>query len=190
MRVLRASGVESEARVSFSALHQLLYPLRHNLGMLDDRGRDTPQRVFHLAPGPSKDPLVSLTVLTLLGAVSTERPLLVVADDLQWFDPASAAVLGFVACRIAEVPIVFLGTARPETEGCFHRIGLPEHTVKPLGKEPAAKLLDARWPGLARSTGGAADHVAACEVDRPVMRGRLIPPRARLTPRRPGRRRR
>ena len=149
MRVLRAAGVESEAGVSFSALHQFLYPLRHHVGMLDDQGQDALRRVLALTAEASMDPLVSMAVLTLLGTVATERPLLLLADDVQWFDPASAAVLGFVACRIAETPIVFLGSARPEADGLFHHIGLPEHTVKPLAEEPAAELLDARWPGLA-----------------------------------------
>jgi DNA-binding CsgD family transcriptional regulator len=149
MRVLRASGVQSEAGVRFSALHQMLYPLRHHLGMLAGPDREALQQVFALTSGPSMDPQVSMAVLSLLGTVATERPLLMLADDVQRYDRASAAVLGFVAWRIAETPIVFLGAARTETDGFFHHVALPEHTVKPLETEPAAELLDARWPGLA-----------------------------------------
>ena len=149
MRVLRACGIEPEAGVCFSTLHQLLYPLRHHVGMLADHDRDALQRVFALTSGPATDPQVSMAVLTLLGTVAAERPLLLLVDDVQWIDRSSAAVLGFVAWRIAETPVVFLGTARTEADGYFHHLGLPEHTIEPLEAEPAAKLLDTRWPGLA-----------------------------------------
>ncbi|TDU03420.1 regulatory LuxR family protein [Streptomyces sp. 846.5] len=148
VRVLRAFGVQSEAGVDFTVLHQILYPLRHHVDRVDDQSRDALRRVLSMTAEQSTDPLVSMAVLTLLGTVATEHPLLILADDIQWFDSASAAVLGFVASRIAENPVLFLGAARTKADGLLHRSGLPEHTVKPLEKEPAAELLDARWPGL------------------------------------------
>ncbi|MGW1801170.1 AAA family ATPase, partial [Streptomyces sp. NPDC001984] len=65
-RVLRASGAECEAGVDLSALHQLLYPLRHHAGRLADHHRDVLDQILGLAPGPSPDPLVASTALLAL----------------------------------------------------------------------------------------------------------------------------
>ncbi|QIY74841.1 ATP-binding protein [Streptomyces sp. RLB1-33] len=65
-RVLRASGVEFEAGMNFSALHRLLYPLRERAGRLADRQRDALHHILGLAPGPSPDPLVASTALLAL----------------------------------------------------------------------------------------------------------------------------
>jgi DNA-binding CsgD family transcriptional regulator len=150
MRVLRASGAEFEAEFSFSALHQMLYPLREYADRLAGHQRDALDRVFGLTPGPPSDPLVASTaVLALLGEVAADRPLLVIVDDVQWIDRASATVLGFVARRIGDDPIAFLAAARTGVASFFHQVRLPELAVAPLSAKSAAKLLDLRWPGLA-----------------------------------------
>lgn len=113
MRVLRASGVEFEAEMDFSALHQLLYPVRRHADRLGDHHRDVLDRIFGLAPGPPPEPLAASTaVLALLGEVIVERPLLMIADDVPWIDHASATALRFVVRRIGDDPIVFLAAMR------------------------------------------------------------------------------
>ncbi|MFD3583648.1 AAA family ATPase [Streptomyces sp. NPDC058683] len=149
MRVLRASGVEFEAEMNFSALHQMLWPLRRHADRLADHHRDVLDRIFGLAPGPSPDPMAASTaVLALLGEVTTERPLLMIADDVPWIDGASATALGFAVRRIGDDPVVFLAAARTGTEGLWHQLQLPVCEIGPLAAQPAAELLDARWPGL------------------------------------------
>lgn len=49
MRVLRASGVEFEAEMNFSALHQMLWPLRRHADRLAGHHRDVLDRIFGLA---------------------------------------------------------------------------------------------------------------------------------------------
>jgi DNA-binding CsgD family transcriptional regulator len=151
MRVLRACGVEFEAEIGFSTLHQLLYPLRERVDRLAaHHHRDVLDQVFGLASGPSLDPLVvSTAVLALLGEVAAERALLVLVDDVPWIDRGSATVLGFVARRIGADPIVFLAAARTGVDGFFDGVGLPEREVGPLAEQPAATLLDARYADLA-----------------------------------------
>jgi DNA-binding CsgD family transcriptional regulator len=150
MRVLRASGAEFEAEIGFSALHQLLYPLRERANRLAAHHRDVLHQVFGLASGPSLDPLViSTAVLALLGEVAAERPLLVLIDDVPWIDRASATVLGFAARRIGNTPIVFLAAAGTGVDSFFDRVGLPEREIGPLAERPAAVLLDSRYPDLA-----------------------------------------
>jgi hypothetical protein len=149
MRVLRASGVQFEAEIGFSALHQLLYPLRERADRLAGNQRDVLRQVFDLAQAPSLDPLVIAAVLALLGEIAAERPLLVLVDDVAWIDRASATVLGFAARRIGDDPIVFLAAARTGADSFFDWVGLPEREIGPLAEQPAATLLDTLYPGLA-----------------------------------------
>jgi DNA-binding CsgD family transcriptional regulator len=150
MRVLRASGVQFEAEIGYSALHQLLYPLRDRTHRLAASHRDALHHVFGLAPGPPQDPMViSTAVLTLLGQVAAERPLLALVDDVPWIDHGSATVLGFVARRIANTPMVFLAAARTGMDSFFDQVRLPEREIGPLAEQPAAMLLDTRYPKLA-----------------------------------------
>ncbi|GAX55362.1 LuxR family transcriptional regulator [Streptomyces olivochromogenes] len=149
MRVLRASGVEFEAEMNFSALHQMLWPLRRHADRLAGHHRDVLDRIFGFAPGLSPDPLAASTaVLALLGQATVERPLLMIADDMPWIDRASATALGFVVRRISDDPVVFLAAARTGTEGLWRQLQLPVREIGPLAAQSAAELLDARWPGL------------------------------------------
>jgi DNA-binding CsgD family transcriptional regulator len=150
MRVLHASGAQSEAEISFSALHQLLYPLHERADRLAAGQRDVLHRVFDLAQAASLDPLVvSTAVLALLGEVAAEYPVLLVVDDVPWLDSASAKVLGFVARRLADTPVAFLAAARTGPASYFDEVRLPEQDVSPLDEQPAATLLDTRYPQLA-----------------------------------------
>ncbi|MET7398706.1 LuxR family transcriptional regulator [Dactylosporangium sp. NPDC005572] len=149
MRVLRVRGVEFESEIGFSALHELLYPVRDRAERLAAHHHDALAQVFDLAPGPARDPPVIAAVLALLGRVAAERPLLVIVDDVPWIDRASATVLGFAARRIDHEPIRFLAAVRAGVPGLFDRVGLSEREIGPLAEQPAAALLDACWPGLA-----------------------------------------
>ena len=65
--------------------------------------------------------VVSNAVLRLLVLGSATRPLLLIVDDLQWVDRASAAVLSFVARRLNVGNVAFLGAAQPEGDNPFER---------------------------------------------------------------------
>ncbi|MET7395971.1 AAA family ATPase [Dactylosporangium sp. NPDC005572] len=150
MRVLRASGVEFETGIGFSALHQLIYPLSDRVDRLAGHHRDVLHRILGLAAGPSPDPLVIATaVCALLREAAAERPLLVLVDDVPWIDRASATVLGFGVRRIGDAPIRLLVAARTDADCLFDQVGLPEREIGPLAEQPAATLLDARYPDLA-----------------------------------------
>jgi DNA-binding CsgD family transcriptional regulator len=149
LRVLRAFGAEFEAGLNFSALHQLLYPLRDRLDRLASQHRRVLQRVLDLAPGLSPDPLVASAVLDLLSGVAAERPVLLIVDDIPWIDRASATTLGFAARRFGHDPIAIVAAARTSAHGRLDRAGLPERVIGPLGARSAGELLDIHWPGLA-----------------------------------------
>jgi DNA-binding CsgD family transcriptional regulator len=149
LRILRAFGAEFEAGLRFSALHQLLYPLRDRLNELAAPHRDALHQVLDLTPGLAPDPLVATAVLALLSRVAAEQPLLLIVDDVPSIDPASATALGFAARRFGHEPIAIVASARPGAHPRLDEAQLPQLVIGPLDARSASTLLDIHWPGLA-----------------------------------------
>ncbi|MGW5665027.1 AAA family ATPase [Streptomyces sp. NPDC003758] len=163
--VLRCSATESESHLPFLALADLLglvmdevadrlpAPQRTALeSALTGRGESTMQR----------DGLaLRLAVLSTLRALAARGPVLIVADDLQWLDPASTELLGFAARRLGGTPVQMLCAVRTHAEQGqeYDRYlgASPPDTlalqVGPLSRARIATLLDHRgYTGLPRST--------------------------------------
>ncbi|WP_371668402.1 AAA family ATPase [Streptomyces sp. NBC_00289] len=160
--VLRCSATESESHLPFLALADLLglalgevsdqLPAAQRTALesaLTGRGESTLQR----------DGLaLRLAVLSALRALAAKGPVLVVADDLQWLDPASAELLGFAARRLGDTPVQMLFAVRTEgQEYDRHLRASPPDTVAvrlgPLTRAQVSALLDHRgYTGLPRST--------------------------------------
>ncbi|WP_433281386.1 ATP-binding protein [Pseudonocardia xinjiangensis] len=150
VRVLRAAGVEFEAGIGFSGLNQALLPAFDEFARrLGAAHCDALSVALGLRTGPAPDRmLVANATLALLRSIAADQAVLVVVDDAQWIDRASAAVLGFVARRLDGSRIGFLAAARSDIEGFFEHSGLPEHELQPLDDEAARRLLDHRFPTL------------------------------------------
>lgn len=149
MRVLAASGSEFEADVSYSSLNQLLLPLFDELGRLPQAPRDALSVALGFGPGPPPAALlVCNAALLLLKEVAADTPLLLVVDDVQWIDRASAVVLGFIARRIAGSPIGVMVSSRTGVGSFLDPRGLTGMTLEPLGPEASARLVDANFPGI------------------------------------------
>jgi DNA-binding CsgD family transcriptional regulator len=147
--VLRASGVEFEAGISFSGLNQTLIPLLADLPHLTGAHRDALNVALGFGEGPVPDRLVvSNATLALLHRAAAAQPILVVIDDLPWFDRASAEVLGFVARRLAGTRVGVLGASRTGEESFFDRAGLPELELRPLDEDAASQLVLEHFPAL------------------------------------------
>ncbi|MEU6280149.1 AAA family ATPase [Streptomyces sp. NPDC047028] len=163
--VLRCSATESESHLPFLALADLLglvldevspgLPAAQRTALesaLTGRGESSLQR----------DGLaLRLAVLSALRALAAEGPVLVVADDLQWLDPASAELLGFAARRLGGTPVQLLCATRTVSkesqEYDRHLRACPPDTLSvrlgPLSRAQVAQLLDHRGHGgLPRST--------------------------------------
>ncbi|MER7742543.1 AAA family ATPase [Streptomyces sp. NPDC096538] len=149
-RVLRAGGVQFEADVSYSALHQVLLPLAPFFSDLNSTRREAIQVALGLRVGaPPERLLLSNAALAVLQAAILQSPVLLVVDDLQWVDRASAAVFGFIARRLVGSPISFLGAFRTETGSFFERSGLPQFQLPPLNEDASKRLVNLRFPSLA-----------------------------------------
>ena len=142
MNVLATAGVQSEARLAFAGLQQLLRPVRLQAAGLTA----THQAVLDAALGlgddqPPEHFRIALAVLDLLSDAATDRPLLLVAEDAHWLDQPSVDVLGFVARRLESDPIVLLAAARDGYPTGFGAGELPELRLQPLDPESATRLL-------------------------------------------------
>ena len=152
-RILRATGVEFEASVSFSALNQLLIPLSGKIERLAQAHRDALSIALGLGGGPPSDRMVvSEAVLALLREAAAGRPVLVIVDDLPWVDRASAVVLGFAASRLAGSRVGFLAASRSGEESFLDRTGLASWELPPLDDEAAGCLVSDRFPALSPET--------------------------------------
>jgi DNA-binding NarL/FixJ family response regulator len=148
-RVLRASGVEFEAEVSFAGLHQLVAPLAAEMAALPPLSRRTIGVAVGLVEGPAPDRLaLANALLALLSEAAGRDAVLVVVDDLQWLDLASATLFGILSRRLSGPGVGLLGVVRTGEGGVFQTAGLAEIIVGPLGDEAAAALVAEAFPDL------------------------------------------
>lgn len=153
MLVLRASGSEFEADVSYSGLNQLLLPLREELSRLPSGSQEALAVALGFGPGPPPGALlVCNAALSLLVAVAEQTPMLLLVDDIQWMDRASAVVVGFIARRVDGHPIGLVMSYRTGSESFLDRRGLTEQVVDPLARDGAEQLVDDRFPHLPPQT--------------------------------------
>jgi DNA-binding CsgD family transcriptional regulator len=111
--VLEVTGVESEAKLPFAGLHQLLRPILSDLDAVPAAQQRALRSAFGLEDGPAPDLfLTALAALSLVSEVAVTRPVVILADDLQWVDETTREVLAFLARRIRSDPIVILAAQR------------------------------------------------------------------------------
>jgi AAA ATPase domain len=143
-RVLSVTGRESESRLAFAGLHQLLRPVLSSAAGLPGRQAQALMGAFGLTADPiALDPLLtSVAVLTLLSDLSERAPVLVVADDAQWIDRGSLEALAFVGSRLDAERIVLLVGARGQAPPPGFDRGFSELQLEPLSAADAGLLLD------------------------------------------------
>ncbi|WP_026212149.1 ATP-binding protein [Longispora albida] len=182
MRVLRGTGIESEAELPFAGLHLLLAPALDRLPALPGPQRQAIEAAFGLGSGGRSDRLLTgLAVLSLLGELAEDGPLFCVIDDAQWLDRASADALLFAARRLGAEGVAMLFAARPE----FEAAGLPVLALDGLAPPDAAALLDStadlapavRYQVLAEAQG---NPLALLELPAAVADGGSLPLTSRL----------
>jgi hypothetical protein len=180
MHVLRTAGSQVEADLSFSALDLLLGPVQDRLVELATEHRDALRVTFGQAAGPPPDRrLVTDSVLALLHACARTAPVLLVVDDLQWLDRASAGVLAVVARHVAGARLGLLAAQRAGEDCFFDRSGLPLHELPPLDEGAATALVERTRPGIAPAVlrrvveTGAGNPLALLELPAALSREQL-----------------
>ncbi len=198
MRVLPVTGRESEARLAFAGLHQLLRPVLSSTAGLPGRQAQALLGALGLSadPGAPDRLLTGVAVLTLLSELSERSPVLVVADDAHWLDRSSLDALAFAGSRLDAEPVVLLAGARGQAPPPGFDRGFPELHLEPLSAEDAGLLLDtqirpprgrARAQVLAQAAGNpmALIELAKVIADDPAASRRWaaepLPPSDRLT---------
>ena len=144
MRVLSVTGRESESKLAFAGLHQLLRPVLPSVSGLPGRQAQALLGAFGLSADPgAPDPLLTgVAVLTLLSDLSERSPVLVIADDAHWLDRSSLAALAFAGSRLNAERVVLLVGARGQAPPPGFDRGFPELHLGPLSVGDAGFLLD------------------------------------------------
>jgi tetratricopeptide (TPR) repeat protein len=146
LRVLSVTGRESESRLAFAGLHQLLRPVLSSAAGLPGRQAQALSWALGLSADPgAPDPLLTgAAVLTLLSDLSERSPVLVVADDAHWLDRSSLDALSFAGSRLDAERVVLLVGARGQASPHGFDRGFPELRLGPrpgaLTLEPAEQL--------------------------------------------------
>ena len=160
--VLGTTGVQSEARLAFSGLHQLLRPVRDRAADLIPAQRAALDAAFGLTDGPPPEHFrVAMAALDMLSEVAGDAPLLLLAEDAHWLDRPTSDVLAFVARRLESDPIVLLAATRDGYRSALADAGLREHRLGGLDPTVAAELLDASAPQLGLAERNRILHEAA-----------------------------
>jgi DNA-binding CsgD family transcriptional regulator len=128
-------AVEAERSIAYAALDVLLRPRLERLDHLPPARREAIEILLGI-----KDPIhelgvrsAGLAVTDLLTSASTERPVLIAIDDIQWVDEATSAVLAFGLRRVAGRPVSLLSTCRPPCAPSLEEAITPNSKVVHLG---------------------------------------------------------
>ncbi|WP_245884838.1 helix-turn-helix transcriptional regulator [Glaciihabitans tibetensis] len=141
-KLVRLAGVESEASLSYAAVHRLVLPVQSAIADIPPGQQEALNIALGRASGSPPDRfLVGLAVMSLLAATAGDTPLVVIVDDIQWLDPESLSALAFVARRLQAEAIVFLFGLRDNSVDESELAGLPRLAVSGLGDNDALSLL-------------------------------------------------
>jgi predicted ATPase len=168
MRVVEVRGVETEAELAFTGLFELFGPLEADLPAVPDPQAAALSAAVGVGPPVAFGRFAVLAgTLSLLSASAAERPMLLVVDDAQWLDPASAEALIFAARRLEseDLALIFAVRSQEDRHG-FLAAGLSQLELNGLDAPAAKAVLDER--------GGCrvASHVA--EQIRAATRGNAL----------------
>jgi DNA-binding CsgD family transcriptional regulator len=153
MVVLTTVGVQSEARLPFAGLHQLLRPVRARAGVLPAVQRAALDAAFGLTHEVAPELFrIAMAALDLVAEVASDAPVLLIAEDVQWLDRPTADVLAFLARRIEADPIILLAATRDGYPSALADADLPELRLAGLDDAASAALLDDTAPELPLAT--------------------------------------
>ena len=150
--IMSSTAVESESDLAFGSLLGLLGPYLGRLDALPEGQRQSLRCALGLDPTLT-EPVEQLAcygaVVSVLADCARDRPLLVVADDLQWFDAGSRDAILFAARRMGSDAAVFLMSVRDGEDEMVGDTQLPELALGGLDADSATRLLRDDWRDIA-----------------------------------------
>ncbi|MFE5909352.1 ATP-binding protein [Streptomyces wedmorensis] len=148
-RLLRCTGVQSEAALPYAGLQVLLRGTLDRVGSLPERRLRALRGVIAPDDAPAGDRfLVGAATLGLLDELAEERPVVVLVDDAHWLDLETVDALLFAARRLGMGRVAMVFAAREESAIRDGAPGLPVLRLGPLSDPDAAALLACRAPDL------------------------------------------
>jgi len=149
MRVLKATGVETEVNVAFAGLDQVVRPVLPLADRLPSRQAEVLKGALGVIDQVSHDRfLLGAATLSLLSEAAEDGPVLCVIEDAHWLDQSSAETLAFAARRLEAEGIALIVATRDEPWP-----GLPTLPISGLKEDESDEL-------LRQTAGMIAAHVA------------------------------
>ena len=148
--VLSAAGVQSEVDIGFAGLTQLLAPVVDLVHQLPpDQRDDLYAALGYEELGSRRSPHVAAAVRHLFENLGRSAPVVVIVDDLQWIDSATADVLGQTARSLgATNDVRLLVLQRTGVHTYFDTSGFPFLRIGPLPDAAAEALVRGRFPSI------------------------------------------
>ena len=138
MTVLTATGVQSETNLPFAGLHQLLHPILGKTNGLPDTQANALRAAFGEGAEAKPDVfMIGLGTLNVLDEQAGEAGLVAIAEDAQWLDQGTGAVLAFVARRLGSHRVSLVVGIRAGFASPLGDIGITEIPLAGLDDEAA-----------------------------------------------------
>ena len=147
-QVLTGSGDEVESGIKYSGVNQLLLPLLAELSESNAFDMATVRGVLGLSGVEPHPVTAAIEVSLILRACSVKRTILIVIDDLHWYDASSVQLLSSLARRLAGTRIAFIASSESGSGISTGPLGLPEYEIPPLSKDASRALIESRYPTL------------------------------------------
>lgn len=146
--VLRARGVESEAQIPFASLLEVCRPALGALAAVPRPQAVALESALALRPAqPAERFAVGSGVLSLLAASADRQPLLVVLDDVHWFDSSSGEALRFALRRLLADRVAVLVAVREGEPSFLDETDISRRRLDGLTASEAVELLAQRGVG-------------------------------------------
>ena len=147
MQVILVAGVESEAAMPFGTLFDVCRPFLGSIDELPDRQRQALEGALAMGPAAEGDRFaIGAATLSLLSADGRDTPLLLVIDDAQWLDDASAAPLAFALRRLDSDGIAVLIGLRSGERSGFDATAFDVLDLERMSPSDAVALAKSRRP--------------------------------------------
>jgi DNA-binding CsgD family transcriptional regulator len=141
MRIVRLTGVEVESDLAYAGLATLVAQSGDALFRIDANAADVLRGAIGISERTPAGLDVHLATLALLARLGDDVPVLIAADDIQWIDGASLALLTFVARRLGNDPVAMVLAGRPTPEVLPLVRGIEQLELSPLPEDDGVELL-------------------------------------------------